>query len=622
MIKNKKGKYYLYSQDGSKKLGGPYNTRSAATARERQVTYFKNQSNYIGIRAQIGGSFRTEAFNGREYTVVPVVALVEGVLQGVTAEAPELALAEEFGRFPAGWNGRPVVMDHPEIVVDNVAYKVSANSPAILEKYQFGFMFNSKMDGTRLLTEAWIDNERAGALNTDSQRVLERLKANETIEISTGLFTGVLEHSGRFNNEDYAGIWKGVVPDHLAFLPEGATGACSVADGCGAARQNQASYEVLRANCGTNVDCGCNMAQAQPVRLAAHAPAKKKKPGDPGYVAPAAPPVANPSTSDVMTNEKAVTSLADYLGTLVSANLGAPDGLMDSDVRSLLSAAVSALYPNDFSYVVGFTNKTCVYMAWDDDDGTYCYFQCSYSIDDNKTVTFGNDMQEVILTTQITPVTEADEDGADADLSAQAGNPGASAPTTETVMSTPATPGTPASAATITAAQARTYLADFGHDAAALTAMTDENVLKLHTKVTTKVTALAAPATPAVTAPAVVPATAEQPKVQTTAEYLQAAPAEIRESMESAMRLQKAHKDRLIKALQDTKRCKFTVEQLAAMPVDQLENLASLADVPAPADYSGLNTNSQPRDNANSFSGFAPEPPKLVVSNPPAAAAA
>ncbi|MEB3089954.1 hypothetical protein, partial [Parvimonas sp. M20] len=60
-------------------------------------------------------SVRTEEFRGKTYTVVPVIAVVEGVLQGVNSDAPELAVASEFGKFPASWDGRPVMMNHPNI---------------------------------------------------------------------------------------------------------------------------------------------------------------------------------------------------------------------------------------------------------------------------------------------------------------------------------------------------------------------------------------------------------------------------------------------------------------------------------------------------------------------------
>ena len=129
MITRRGGKYYVKSADGSKNLGGPYNTRAEALKRLRQVEYFKHHEqshmrDFLGIRAHTDGSFRTEKFAGRDYMVVPVVALVEGVIQGVNAANPELALASEFGKFPAGWNGRPVVMDHPEVIHDNQRSKL------------------------------------------------------------------------------------------------------------------------------------------------------------------------------------------------------------------------------------------------------------------------------------------------------------------------------------------------------------------------------------------------------------------------------------------------------------------------------------------------------------------
>lgn len=42
MIIKRKGKYYLFSKDGGKKLGGPYNSRDEALKREKQVNYFKH----------------------------------------------------------------------------------------------------------------------------------------------------------------------------------------------------------------------------------------------------------------------------------------------------------------------------------------------------------------------------------------------------------------------------------------------------------------------------------------------------------------------------------------------------------------------------------------------------
>lgn len=42
MIVKEKGKWHLYSSDGTKHLGGPYDTKEEAEEREKQVNYFKN----------------------------------------------------------------------------------------------------------------------------------------------------------------------------------------------------------------------------------------------------------------------------------------------------------------------------------------------------------------------------------------------------------------------------------------------------------------------------------------------------------------------------------------------------------------------------------------------------
>lgn len=43
MIVKENGKYYVKSEDGTKNLGGPYNTRQAAVKRLQQIEWFKQQ---------------------------------------------------------------------------------------------------------------------------------------------------------------------------------------------------------------------------------------------------------------------------------------------------------------------------------------------------------------------------------------------------------------------------------------------------------------------------------------------------------------------------------------------------------------------------------------------------
>jgi hypothetical protein len=129
-------------------------------------------------------------------------------------------------------------MSHP---VDANGDPVCANQPSVLEAYQIGFIFNTGVKNRKLVTEAWVDNERAANLNDESRVALEALQAGEVVEVSTGLYTTVVEKEGRFNGESYSGVWEGIVPDHLAILPTGVIGACSVEDGCGTNRASQNS---------------------------------------------------------------------------------------------------------------------------------------------------------------------------------------------------------------------------------------------------------------------------------------------------------------------------------------------------------------------------------------------
>ncbi len=195
-------------------------------------------------------AIRNETFNGSDHLVIPVVALVEGVLQPGNSAVPELALASEFGRHPSGWDGSPVLLSHPR---NSEGVQVPATSPEIMENDVFGTLFNTKLDGSKLKTEAWIDLDRVNELGGEAQETVSRIQSGDLVEISTGLFSSIERITGTFNDEEFNGIWRNVVPDHLALLPEGVRGACSIDDGCGTPRTNQAVQCASR--CGTCSEC-------------------------------------------------------------------------------------------------------------------------------------------------------------------------------------------------------------------------------------------------------------------------------------------------------------------------------------------------------------------------------
>src|SRR3990167_10925789 len=198
----------------------------------------------LATGASVSSAIRTETWNGKDYTVVPVVAIVEGVLHGANAVGPEFASADEFGKFPKAWDGRPVVMNHPKL---NGIF-VSAGIPEVLEEFGLGMIFNSKVEDRKLKVEAWLDHVRIEGVGGEMLTTLERIRKGDVVEVSVGAWLNVAQRSGVFNGKNYVGVWQNVAPDHLAFLSAGDTGACSVADGCGVPRLFSVNHAAIGAS--------------------------------------------------------------------------------------------------------------------------------------------------------------------------------------------------------------------------------------------------------------------------------------------------------------------------------------------------------------------------------------
>lgn len=199
-----------------------------------QVT---NSRRYLHLRgAADTASIRLAQFMGREHVVVPVVALIGGaVVRPMGSKGPEYVPEEELSLVPGSWNGRPVVPDHP---LDGSGAPVSASaSPQVLEANQFGVVHNARYEDGRLKMDAYICPERAQELGGDALSVLTRAQAGEDVEVSVGAWVYADEESGISpKGLSYQYVWREIVPDHLAMLPEGVEGACSVEMGCGAPR--------------------------------------------------------------------------------------------------------------------------------------------------------------------------------------------------------------------------------------------------------------------------------------------------------------------------------------------------------------------------------------------------
>lgn len=175
------------------------------------------------------GTVRYETLNGRKHMVVPIIALMEGVIHPVNAQTPEFVPAATLERAAASWVGKPVVLGHP---VNAAGKQCSANAPEIMASSGMGVIMTSKFQGRKLLQEAWIDDEKAKKTHPEMHRLLEE---NRPVEVSVGAFVVTDQTHGDFNGKQYRAQWLAAQGDHLALLP-GGRGACSCEMGCGTHR--------------------------------------------------------------------------------------------------------------------------------------------------------------------------------------------------------------------------------------------------------------------------------------------------------------------------------------------------------------------------------------------------
>ncbi len=175
---------------------------------------------------------RNGEMTGRKFKVVPMVMIVEGVLNG--SNGPLFYPKDEMAVCPEAWDHKPVVVNHPDS-------GVSACSPEELTKRKVGYIFNTKFEKVgRLKAEAWIDIELA---NNVDKRIVEAIDNEETLELSTGLFTDNENTPGTHDGVAYDAIARNYRPDHLAILPDN-VGACSKLAGAGFIRNAAAKIDT------------------------------------------------------------------------------------------------------------------------------------------------------------------------------------------------------------------------------------------------------------------------------------------------------------------------------------------------------------------------------------------
>jgi len=283
--------------------------------------------------------------------VVPVVGLVEGVVKSANSKRWEYIPGSEISAMVAnGWNGRPVLPDHPQVDGNYVL----ANNPDILEKYRFGELFNTSTSDEKLTFEAWLDADRASVVGPDAVSVVERAKAGQPIEISIGALMEAEEKSGTFDGKPYDAIWRNIVGDHLAMLQEGRRGACNNDMGCGAPRFAAEEFQMADTN---------------------------------------------------ETDDKKKT-LRERLMSLITFKSGKAEAdTSDSDLRSMLSQALRAVEPGYMGIDSVFPNeKLVVYAVMPKDE--FQLFRRSYEVNSGE-VKLAKEKEEVKPVTRYEPLSEA-----------------------------------------------------------------------------------------------------------------------------------------------------------------------------------------------------------------------
>ena len=148
---------------------------------------------------------------------VPVTMIVEGVLAG--SAGPLFYGADMLARTAKKWDGMPVTYGHPGVPAREAPDLVVGR---VVEPRMAG--------GNKLRGVAEIDLNRLRKLDA---KMAWDIASRRRVEVSTGLFYSRDGQSGTWNGQRYRSAVVSMLPDHLALIPEGGQGACSVRDGCG-----------------------------------------------------------------------------------------------------------------------------------------------------------------------------------------------------------------------------------------------------------------------------------------------------------------------------------------------------------------------------------------------------
>lgn len=187
----------------------------------------KRQKNVLNISSSFISNFTIcyKKEKEEEFIIIPIIALVEGVHNGSAGN--NFYPCTEISNTAKDWNGVPLTIGHP---VDDKGDLVRAfNNAEVLEKYSVGTFENVEYKNGKLKGEGRINKNRIQKI---SPKALDRLSKGLMTEVSTGLLADGDGIEGMWKGEPYNETLSNFRPDHLALLPDD-IGACSLMDGCG-----------------------------------------------------------------------------------------------------------------------------------------------------------------------------------------------------------------------------------------------------------------------------------------------------------------------------------------------------------------------------------------------------
>ncbi len=496
------------------------------------------------IMKAVTETVRQETFQGREFTVVPVIALVEGVMQAANSSQPELIKASEFE--PATWNGRPITFGHPAIGEVLVS---AAASPEVFEKVAVGTIFNATIiDGQKLRIEAWIDNEKVQEQGDLAIETFNKILAGEAVEVSTGYFADSVAEKGKFHGEAFEAIQTDLKPDHLAILLGSDIGACSIEDGCGANRVNSISLANFMQDFGLSKEAVETMLRAN-----------QQVTGEATWY--------EQPTGSVEPAEEKNKNLSEILANLELRYNGE---ISDMDVRSAISSALEAKGEFFWSVVAVFQSN----FVYEKDFGTLK--RREYSIAEDGTISLSDESEIVRPVTEFVPVKTNQE--------------------TKMSKKDEMIKDLIANEATQFAESDREFLSTL-----------DETKLGILTPVVVKAEkegedeeAVKAKAAAEAKATEEEKESREVKEPVTTEEFIAGAPDEIQEVLNQGVRLQKEQRSTFVKAITSNQASGFTEEDLKDYSMEHLEKLARAT---APNDFS---LRSNPVSNLEDDAGKIP----------------